>query len=53
MTKLRRTSRRRAAKREAMLSELAPGDYVVHVEHGVGRFVGSGRASQDEATAST
>ena len=48
MTKLRRTSRRRAAKREAMLSELAPGDYVVHVEHGVGRFVGSGRASQDE-----
>ena len=48
MTKLRRTSRRRAAKREAMLSELNPGDYVVHVEHGVGRFVGSGRASQDE-----
>jgi transcription-repair coupling factor (superfamily II helicase) len=48
MTKLRRTSRRRAAKRDAMLSELTPGDYVVHVEHGVGRFVGSGRASQDE-----
>ena len=48
MTKLRRTSRRRAVKREALLSELAPGDYVVHVEHGVGRFVGSGRASQDE-----
>ncbi len=48
MTKLRRTSRRRAAKREAMLSELTPGDYVVHVEHGVARFVGSGRASQDE-----
>ncbi len=48
MTKLRRTSRRRAVKREALLSELTPGDYVVHVEHGVGRFVGSGRASQDE-----
>ena len=48
MTKLRRTSRRRAVKREALLSELTPGDYIVHVEHGVGRFVGSGRASQDE-----
>ncbi len=48
MTKLRRTSPRRAVKREALLSELNPGDYVVHVEHGVGRFMGTGRASRDE-----
>ena len=27
---------------EALAEELQPGDYVVHVEHGVGRFVGTG-----------
>ena len=48
MTKLRRTSRRRAVKRDTLLSELTPGDYVVHVEHGVGRFMGTGRTPRDE-----
>ncbi|MCS1409675.1 MAG: Transcription-repair-coupling factor [Verrucomicrobia subdivision 3 bacterium] len=29
--------------REIDFSDLAPGDYVVHVEHGIGRFMGLGR----------
>ena len=41
VTKQRRTARRRGARREAFLSELSPGDFVVHVEHGIGRFVGT------------
>ena len=32
--------RRRARNAEAFISDLSPGDYVVHVEHGVGRFQG-------------
>ncbi|MSQ11184.1 MAG: transcription-repair coupling factor [Dehalococcoidia bacterium] len=34
---------RRAVRREAFLSELVPGTYVVHVDHGIGRFVGARR----------
>ena len=48
VTKQRRTRRRTAARRDEFLSELAPGDYVVHVEHGIGRFMGTGRLSDDE-----
>ena len=48
VAKQRRTTRRRTARREALLSELSPGDYVVHVEHGIGRFVGTGRTPRDE-----
>ena len=47
-TKQRRTARRTTARRDAFLSELSPGDYVVHVEHGIGRFVGTGRMSDDK-----
>ena len=47
-TKQRRSPRRTAAIREAFLSELSPGDYVVHVEHGIGRFVGTGHMSDDK-----
>ena len=47
MAKQRRTARRQTMRREAFLSELEPGDYVVHVEHGIGRFVGTGRMSGD------
>ena len=44
-----RTSVRRAARRrETLLSELNPGDYVVHVEHGIARFIGTGSADQDD-----
>ena len=42
MAKQRRTRRRSVrAARDAFLSELSPGDYVVHVEHGIGRFMGT------------
>ena len=45
VTKQRRTVRRNRANWDAFLSEISPGDYVVHVEHGVGRFTGVGRPS--------
>ena len=47
VTKQRRTVRRNRANWDAFLSEISPGDYVVHVEHGVGRFVGVGRPSSN------
>ena len=47
VTKQRRTVRRTSMRRDAFLSELQPGDYVVHVEHGIGRFLGAGRLSDD------
>ena len=44
VAKQRRTRRRSVtATRDAFLSELSPGDYVVHVEHGIGRFAGTVR----------
>jgi transcription-repair coupling factor (superfamily II helicase) len=39
-SKQRRAVRRAAAGREAFLADLSPGDYVVHIEHGIGRFGG-------------
>ncbi|MFQ5933832.1 MAG: transcription-repair coupling factor, partial [Dehalococcoidia bacterium] len=39
-TKQRRAVRKRPVKREAFASELSLGDYVVHVDHGIGRFTG-------------
>ena len=49
VAKQRATSRRRARRRDALLSELNPGDYVVHVEHGIGKFIGTGEASGNQA----
>ena len=46
--KRRPASRRRARRRDSLLSELNPGDYVVHVEHGVGRFAGTGRTPRED-----
>ncbi len=44
VAKQRRTRRRSVrSARDAFLSELSPGDYVVHVEHGIGRFAGTVR----------
>lgn len=37
----RQVARRRATVREAFLSELVPGNFVVHIDHGIGRFMGS------------
>ncbi len=36
----RRLPRRSGATRDAFLAELQPGDYVVHIEHGIARFAG-------------
>ncbi|NQU96012.1 MAG: transcription-repair coupling factor [Chloroflexi bacterium] len=41
VTKERRRVRRRPARRGPKLSELHPGVHVVHVEHGIARFVGT------------
>ena len=38
--KQRRASRRRPVKKEAFASEIRVGEYVVHIDHGIGRFVG-------------
>jgi transcription-repair coupling factor (superfamily II helicase) len=42
-TKQRRAAPRRGIDRGAFLAELKPGDYVVHVEHGIARFAGMAR----------
>ena len=50
VAKQRRTRRRSVrAARDAFLSELSPGDYVVHVEHGIGRFAGTVRGVKADA----
>lgn len=38
--KKRRTVPKRFARREDLLSDLSTGDYVVHIDHGIGRFGG-------------
>ena len=43
VTKQRRVVRRNRANWDAFLSEISPGDFVVHVEHGVGRFLSVGK----------
>jgi transcription-repair coupling factor (superfamily II helicase) len=39
-SKRRRSLRKHAQRREAFLTELIPGTYVVHVDHGIGQFTG-------------
>ncbi len=39
----RRTPRAGSSSRDAFLAQLSPGDYVVHTEHGIARFVGLGQ----------
>ncbi|MFQ6020303.1 MAG: DEAD/DEAH box helicase, partial [Dehalococcoidia bacterium] len=48
-TKQRRAQpqRRAAVSREAFLAQLSPNDYVVHIEHGIGRFAGLVRLDID------
>jgi transcription-repair coupling factor (superfamily II helicase) len=41
--------RRRRAARESFFADFQPGDYVVHLEHGIGRFEGVTRMSIDGA----
>ena len=47
-SKRRRPVRRRAARREAFYSDLRPGTYVVHIDHGIGRFVGTRRVPTEQ-----
>ncbi len=42
-----RAARSRSAARERFLADLAPGDHVVHIEHGIGRYAGIRRIEQD------
>ena len=43
MAKERPLRRRQPAQRAAFLSDLTPGNYLVHTEHGIGRFAGTRR----------
>jgi transcription-repair coupling factor (superfamily II helicase) len=44
VAKRRRAGKRRVQqRRESLLGQLNPGDYVVHIEHGIGRFLGTGQ----------
>jgi transcription-repair coupling factor (superfamily II helicase) len=47
--KQRRLIKRRAVPHHQLATELAPGDYVVHVEHGIGRFAGVTRRSSESS----
>ncbi len=46
--KQQRSFKKRPVRYHWLVSELAPGDYVVHVEHGIGRFVGLTRMLVDD-----
>ena len=48
VTKRRRSTRRHKSQREAFFEEISKGDYVVHVEHGIARFMGTGKRGSDE-----
>ncbi|PZC48134.1 MAG: transcription-repair coupling factor (superfamily II helicase) [Chloroflexi bacterium] len=43
-----RPRRRAPVRREVFLSELEPDGYVVHIEHGIGRFAGTQKMSAEE-----
>ncbi|HBD85467.1 MAG TPA: hypothetical protein DC056_15795, partial [Dehalococcoidia bacterium] len=47
VAKQRRTARRTGVRWDTFLEEISPGDHVVHVEHGIGRFVGTGRPTEN------
>ncbi|MDA1189394.1 MAG: transcription-repair coupling factor, partial [Chloroflexi bacterium] len=49
VAKRRRSSKRKTTGIESRMAELKPGEYVVHVEHGVARFVGTGRQPGDDS----
>jgi transcription-repair coupling factor (superfamily II helicase) len=44
----RRTAQPRSMAPEAFFADVTPGDYVVHMEHGIGRFVGLVKLSTAE-----
>ncbi|MEA3335507.1 MAG: transcription-repair coupling factor [Chloroflexota bacterium] len=46
----RRAKRPRAMAPEAFFADVSPGDYVVHMEHGIGRFTGLVRLALDDGS---
>ena len=48
-TKQIRTAPKRSAKNKGFLDELIPNSYVVHVDHGVGKFLGVGASESDNS----
>ena len=52
VAKRRRVVRRRVQqRRKSLIGQLSPGDYVVHIEHGIGRFLGTGQPEGEEPEA--
>ena len=47
ITKKKTHSRRKSANREAFFEKISPGDYVVHVEHGIAKFIKTGTRDGD------
>ncbi len=46
-TKKRRIALKRPMRHEAFLSEFSPGEYVVHIDHGIAKFSGATKMSLD------
>jgi transcription-repair coupling factor (superfamily II helicase) len=46
-TKKRRIAQKRPMRHEAFLSEFSPGEYVVHIDHGIAKFSGVTKMSLD------
>ncbi len=47
ITKKKTHSRRKSVNREAFFEKISPGDYVVHVEHGIAKFIKTGTRDGD------
>lgn len=45
---IKKIKERRAEVDETFIASLAPGDYVVHIDHGIGRFIETVKRSVDE-----
>jgi transcription-repair coupling factor (superfamily II helicase) len=48
--KQRRLFRKRPVPHQRVFTEMNPGDYVVHIEHGIGRFAGVTRMKSESGT---
>tara|TARA_B100000945_G_scaffold62921_4_gene46991 strand:+ start:71273 stop:74740 length:3468 start_codon:yes stop_codon:yes gene_type:complete len=48
ITKQKRGIRKKSIKRQAFFNEISIGDYVVHVEHGIAKFLGTQKRNEKE-----
>ena len=48
ITKHKRGIRKKSIKRQAFFNEISIGDYVVHVEHGIAKFLGTQKRNEKE-----